>query len=45
VFVDPAHELPRSSIFVGDFLNLEIEKRSLGVFDCFLETLPILKLS
>jgi len=45
VFVDPAHELPRSSTFVGNLLNLEIEKRPLGVFDCFLENFPILELS
>ena len=45
MFVDPIHELPRLSIFVSDFLNLDVEKRSFGGFDFALEYFPIFKTS
>jgi len=43
--VDPAHEFPRSLFFVSNFLNFDVEERSLRSFDYTLETFPIFQIS
>ena len=45
MFIDPAHEFPRSLSFVGDFLDFEIKEGLLGIFDHFLKCLPVFKAS
>ena len=45
MLVDPAHEFPGSSFFIGNFLDFEIKKELLGGFDCFLKDLPVFKSS
>jgi len=45
VFIDPVYKFPRSSSFVGDFLDFEIEEGLLGIFDHFLECFLVFKAS
>jgi len=40
--VNSVHELPRTSPFVEDLLNLEVKESMFCVLDCFLELFPIL---
>ena len=44
-FVDLINQLPWPMAFVHDILNFQVKKGSLGIFNDFLEFLPVLKTS
>jgi len=41
MLIDPVHKLSRTSFFIRNLLDFEIEESSLSVLDRFLELLPI----
>ena len=45
VLVDPTHKLPRTILFVSDFLNFVIEESMFYGLNCALECFPIFQAS
>ena len=41
VLINPAHEFPRATLFIGYFLDFEIEEGPLCIFDSLLESFPV----
>ena len=44
LFVNPAYKIPRFTFFIGTFLNFQIKKSSLCVFDHFWEHLLVINI-